>query len=475
MKSQNKIKVLYFVDREDGRDIEMFLPLYFYLKERIGATIKMSNFYDAQQIKYFKPDIVFLPNTVGAEYYYLIAKLCSERDIAVFALDSEGNFRVDGTFKHWGYNLGENFYQDFVCYWSKRCLDYMKKTEPKFADKMVITGNLGCDRYRIYDFLKKEDYLKAKGKENYKYVVGYAAWAFGKPFYPTGKTDLIAYFNGDESKLALIEPQRKAVEEVLKYAITNNPDTLFILKIHPLEKKLHEQKLGVNECDNLAKYDNVVMEYDDYNISDLINISDFWTSFESTTALESWLIGKETLIILTDPSFSTSLPQSRYDISQPQVNSGEKLDQYLQEFKKNKTIKDFHDPKMDEVRKDIAYQIFGFTDGMNHLRALKYLKLSIDNVPNRKPVYKTNFRFWTLHYLIAIGKPLMKIGFIRNFWKFKKFKWVFSSYNFQNFEKYYESKRPQFEAFYKKNNIDHRIAKEGLLDELTKINESNGK
>ncbi|MCB0476772.1 MAG: hypothetical protein KDC84_01330 [Crocinitomicaceae bacterium] len=455
------------MDREDGRDVEMFLPICFYLREKLNADIKMSIFYDAHQIKYYKPDIVFLPNTVGAEYYYLIAKLCSERDIPVFALDSEGNFRTDGKFDFWGYNIGKNYFQEFVCCWSERTRDYLKEKAPKYAEKIVATGNPGVDRYKIYDFISKEAYLKQKGKENYKYVVGYAAWAFAKIYYPQGKIDMIGYFDGDESRLETIEPQRKQVEEVLKFAIENNPDTLFILKIHPLERKLHEEKRGVNECDNLEHYENVIIEYDEYNISDLIHICDLWTSFESTTAMEAWLLNKESMIILTDPNFSPSLKLSKYDEAQPIVDSGEKFQQYFQQFKLTGRLEDFHSQSMRDIRNKIVAPIFGFSDGMNHLRVMKYLIEVIEQLPERKSIYKTNFRFWLLHYLIQIGKPIMKIPGVENFWKFKKFKWVFRSFRFLNFEQYYQEKRPYFEAFYEKNDLDRKINEENLLDELT--------
>ncbi len=458
------------MDREDGRDIEIFLPVYYYLKEYLNAEIKMSIFYDAQQIKYYKPDIVFLPNTIGAEYYYLIGKLCQERDIPVFAFDSEGNFKTDGTFNHWGYNLGKNYYQEYVCCWSKRTRDYLKEKEPEFAHKIVTTGNLGADRYQIYDFMTKEEYLKSRGKEQYKYVVGYAAWAFAKPNYPTGKIDIINYFNGDESRLATVEPQRQEVEAVLEYAIQNNPDTLFILKVHPLEKKLHEEKVGVNECDNLEKYENVILEYD-FNIADLINICDLWTSFESTTALEAWLMHKETLIILTNPNFSPSLHLSKYDVAQPKVAKGEQLHSYIEEFKAKGKIADFHNPEMDAIRKSIVAPVFGFSDGFNHLRAIRYVEEVIQQLPNRKPIYKTNFRFWLLHYLILLGRPIMKIPGVENFWKFKKFKWVFRSYKFKNFEVYYQEKKVLFDRFYQKNDLRNKIENENLLHELTKFND----
>lgn len=470
MKSQNKIKVLYFIDREDGRDIEIFLPVYFYLKERIGAEIKMSIMYDAHQIKYFKPDIVILPNTIGSEYYFLIGKLCNERDIPVFAFDSEGNFAVDGSFQHWGYNLEKNYYQEYVCCWSERTRDYLKKTEPNFAQKIITTGNIGSDRYKIYDFMSKDEYLNSKGKTNFKYVVGYAAWAFAKPNYPTGRIDLIAYFKGDESRLTTIEPQRQEVEAVLEYAIQNNPDTLFILKVHPLEKKLHENKKGVNECDNLEKYDNVIIEYN-FNISDLINICDLWTSFESTTSLEAWLIEKQTLIILTNPDFSPNLSKSKYDIAQPQIPDGKKFHAYIQEYKETGRIADFYADGMAEIRNSIVAPIFGFADGMNHLRSIKYFHLVLEDLPNRNQVYKTNFRFWLLHYLILLGRPLMKIPGVENFWKFKKFKWVFRSLKFKNFDNYYKERKPQFEAFYEANNLYQRIEKEDLLNEITKMND----
>lgn len=465
------MRIIYFVDREDGRDIEMFLPLYYYFKEHKGWDIRMTIFYDAHQIKYYKPDIVFLPNTIGAEYYYLIGKLCKERDITLFAMESEGNFRVDGKFMHWGYNLGKEYYQDWVTQWSIKARDYLKEKEPKFADKIVCTGNPGIDRYKIYDFLNRDEFLRKRNKEGYKYVVGYAAWAFGKIYYDEGYKGFLHLFEGDESKIPMVERQRKEVEAVLEHAIVNNPDTLFILKVHPLERKLHEEKKGPNECDNLEKYDNVIIEYDDYDISHYINVCDLWLSFESTTCVEAWLMNKETAIIRTYPEFSEYIRASQYDISQPLAENGEQLDAFIKEVKETGTLSDFYLEKYSSKRDELVNSVFGFSDGLNHLRVIKYFMKSVANLKNRKPVYKTNFRFWLLHYLIAAGRIFMMIPGIKNFWKFKKFKWVFSGYSFANFDKYYYSVKPSLDQFYKENNLIERIEKENLLDELTKVNE----
>src|ERR1035437_8667845 len=143
----NKIKVLCFTDDAVGRDTEMLLPIRYFAERFLNCRFYHALNIDIHQIYRIKPDIILQANTVGSNLYYEISKITHQQNIPLFALISEGNFRIDGTFNIWAFNQDKIFYQDYVCAWSEPTADYLKDHVPETADKIVLTGGVGFDRY----------------------------------------------------------------------------------------------------------------------------------------------------------------------------------------------------------------------------------------------------------------------------------------------------------------------------------------
>ncbi len=458
-----KIKVLCFTDFAVGRDVEMMLPIRYFAERFLNCEFHHALNIDIHQIYRIKPDIILQANTIGSNLYFQISKIAHKQNIPLFALISEGNFRTDGSFDYWGFNRDKKFYQDFVCCWSERTAEFLRKEVPEVKDKIVVTGGVGFDRYTIYEFMKKEEFLRKYSGTQFKKVIGYAGWAFGKLDHKRGRDELLMWAKGDESKLIWIEDQRKKVRDILEQAIIKNPSTLFILKQHPQENAPERTEPVKNEMSELAHYNNVVYLCEEESIHDLISVSDIWTCFESTTALESWLMDKQTIFINPEVEFNRD-PLYKGSTIVQDYNSFQKL---IDEFYSTGKIEGSYSTEKDLTRKKLIEDIIGFGDGMNHIRAANYFQNTINQslITNHQSRYNFHFWHWLVYVLIRIAGPFYNRAVYSKLWKFKKHLWVFENYKMEKLHKLYEKYIPFLGRFYKENNIDERFNNRSLSND----------
>ncbi|MCX7876397.1 MAG: hypothetical protein N2321_09570 [Melioribacteraceae bacterium] len=465
MKVNKKIKVLCFTDDAVGRDVEMLLPIRYFSENYLNCEFFHALNIDIHQIYKIKPDIILQANTIGSNLYFEISKIAHEQNIPIFALISEGNFRTDGSFNYWGFNRDKKFYQEYICCWSERTANFLKEKEPSYKNKIVVTGGVGFDRYSIYEFMKKEDFLKKYSKQNFKKVIGYAGWAFGKLDHKRGREELLYWAKGDKEKLEWIERQRNLVRDILKKAIENNPDTLFILKQHPQENAPERPEPVTNEMSELAHYSNVVYLCNEESIHDLISVCDIWTCFESTTALECWLMGKQTIFINPDPNFNRD-PLYK---GSPLVKNYFELQTLINEYYKTNRIDEYFSKEKEEIRKNLTKDIIGFGDGFNHIRACYYFNHTLEKIKKGEFNSKYNFHFWhwLVYILTRIAAPFYNRYLFSKLWKLKKHLWVFENYKMEKLQKLYQNYIPYYQKFYKKHNINSEILKNiGLINTI---------
>lgn len=446
-----KTKVLCFTDKATGRDVEMLLPIRYYAERFLNCEFIHALNIDIHQIYRYKPHVILQANTIGSNLYFEISKIAHEQKIPLFALISEGNFRMDGSFDYWGYNRDRKFYQDYVCCWSERTAKFLREKEPDAAHKIVVTGGTGFDRYTIYKFMQKEVFLHKYHKLNYKKIIGYAGWAFGKLDHKRGREELLIWVRGDESRLKWIEDQRQAVENILRVTIENNPDILFILKQHPQENAPERTEPVKNEMRELAGYENVIYLCEEESIHDLISVSDLWTCFESTTALESWLMGKQTIFINPDPNFNRDPIYKGSAL----IRNNEELQKSINEYFSTGKIEKFYDPEKDSIRKELIKDIIGFGDGMNHIRASEYFKKTVERSQDTrlKSQYSFHFWHWLVYVLIRIAGPFYNRKIYSHLYKLKKHLWVFEDYRMEKLHELYKKYTSFLDEFYKKNSI----------------------
>jgi hypothetical protein len=379
----------------------------------------------------------------------------------LFALISEGNFRTDGSFAYWGFNKDKKFYQEYVCCWSDRTAGFLKNEVPEAANKIVVTGGVGFDRYKIYKFMRKEEFLQKYNRTQFKKVIGYAGWAFGKLDHSRGKDELLVWAKGEFAKLKWIEEQRIKVRDILKQTIENNSDILFILKQHPQENAPERPEPVKNEMSELAHYKNVIYLCNQESVHDLISVTDLWTCFESTTALECWLMNKQTVFINPEIDFNRD---PLYKGSAIAKNLHE-LQNLIDEFYSTNKIKSFNDSEKVSIRNELIKDIIGFGDGMNHLRASFYLNQTIEKYfpENQSPItdHRSHYAFhawhWLVYVLLRITAPIYNRAIYSKLWKFKKHLWVFENYKMEKLHRLYEKYIPFFDEFYNQNSIDENI------------------
>lgn len=461
MNENKKIRVLCFTDDAVGRDVEMLLPIRSFAENFLNCEFYHALNIDIHQIYKIKPDIILQANTIGSNLYFEISKIAHEQNIPLFALISEGNFRTDGSFNYWGFNRDKKFYQEYICCWSERTANFLKEKEPEYKNKIVVTGGVGFDRYSIYEFMKKDEFLQKYNKTNYKKVIGYAGWAFGKLDHKRGREELLYWAKGDEKKINWIEEQRQLVRDILGNAIEEFNDTLFILKQHPQENAPERPEPVKNEMSELANYENVIYLCNEESIHDLISVADIWTCFESTTALESWLMRKQTVFINPDPNFNRD---PLYKGSALAKNYNE-LKNFINQFYVSGKIEQFFSEEKENQRKKLIKDIIGFGDGLNHIRAGYYFQKTIKRYlqEEKKPVYKFHFWHWLVYVLIRIAGPFYNRNIYSKLWKFKKHLWVFENYKMEKLEKLYSKYQKYFSQFYEKNDLYKKILDQNYL------------
>lgn len=469
MTPNHKTKILAYLDNDSGRDVEIMLPVLYFAEQFLNCEIILAFVYDYHAIYRVKPDVVAVPNTIGSQMYIEACRYAKDQNIPIFALESEGNFRTDGNFNHWGLNYEKEYYQEHVCCWSQRARDYYRNIFTEYPEKFVITGGTGFDRYTVYEFPSKTTFLKQHGRSEYKKVVMYAGWAFGKLHNPKGVFQIIDWLSGDESKLLLMEQQRQDIEDILRYAIEKNPDTLFILKQHPKEFFQTEKDAKIlNEMSELMHYPNVHYTVDE-NIHDLINASDFVLGFESTTAIEAWLLNTPTALIRTIETINpVTLQEKGFHLTQPTAKSGEQLDNYIKELYQNGHISDFETTDFIEKRKEVIRDCIGYQDGMSHIRAGYYLQKAIEKAVATKSnvVFKFNIKHYLMYVLILAGRFFFNKPLYSAFAKTRKFIWVFEQYKLEKTYALYSKYGNYLHKFYAKNNIEERFKNNTLFKDL---------
>ena len=475
-----KIKVLCFTDDTVGRDVEMMLPIRYFAERFLNCEFYHALNIDIHEIYRQRPGVILQANTIGSNLYFEISKIAHEQNIPLFALISEGNFRTDGSFNYWGFNRDKKFYQEYVCCWSERTAEFLGKEVPEAKDKIVITGGVGFDRYTIYKFQNKENFLRKYSSTQFTRIIGYAGWAFGKLDHKRGRNELLIWAKGDENKLTWIEEQRKKVRDILEQAIVNNPSTLFILKQHPQENSPERTDAVKNEMSELAHHKNVLYLCGEESIHDLISVSDLWTCFESTSALESWLMGKQTIFINPEKDFNRDPLYKGSALSQ----SYDEFQKLIDEFYTTGRIEQFFNDTRATIRKELIKDIIGFGDGMNHIRAANYFQKMINkyfNADNRQPItdnqplitnhqsrYNFHFWHWLVYSLIRIAGPFYNRALYSRLYKFKKHLWVFENYKMEKLHKLYERYVPFFDEFYKKNGLQNKFTDEDSFQQYTK-------
>ncbi len=447
-----------FLQEDKGRDTEIVLPIVYAAEKFLNCKVDFVLKWNAHLIYKKKPDFVIIPaNCKGSKMFHEIAKYAYSQNIKIFSVVSEGNFNEKRHKNIFGYNTDKFFYQDYVCAWSKRIQLFMQEKNQAQKDQIVLTGASGFDRFKIYKFRDRKSFLAKYDKSEYNKVISYSGWAFGKVQYEQGRLELELDESKRDAKVAWTNSQRIAVRDSLKYVIEAYPDVLFVLKQHPSEYYPGLVLDQLNEMSELASYDNVLyIQGQSEGIHDVISIADIVLGFETTSAIETWIMGDTPTIFLNE------------DVNFPRVNTyegcliakdGKELSSYIQAFYEKGTIEAFFSQDIKRKREEIIVNTIGYKDGLNHLRHLKYLNKTLLKIDVNQIKYKKSSYFSRLYLFFRLMKPFYKLKLVSKLPWFSKFNWVFERYKLDNIKVLQEEYKPFMESFYQKKQIDEDFLK----------------
>lgn len=349
-----------------GRDIDIVEPVLSYLElKHPGLRIVRESIADFEWklIKY-SPKLLLLSDSRGGGENFQAAKLAHHLGIKVASLMAEGDYAEtpEGVREFfWQWNKEQVCYDDLHLEWSQRTLDLIHRHIPESQYMNIqVSGATGFDRYRFFHFIDKRDFLRKYHKEHYRKVVGLAGWSFDKfigAYYEKFRNNINRVYS--PSDIEIHQNSKDRLHDIYGRLISANPDILFVLKFHP--GTVEERN---SEFYNLDQFENTVKIIKEENIADVISASDLWIAYESTTALEAWLMKKTTLLV--NP-VSDRFSRSRISGGSPIIRNADELIAAVSEFYLNNSITSFHN--LENRRGSIIRDIIQWGDGYNHVRA----------------------------------------------------------------------------------------------------------
>ncbi len=388
----SRLDILNLEWPQSDRDLHIVSPVLTYLKKRFSVTYQtVSIFNGYYYILKHKPKMIIISNFQGAGINNEIVKTAFLSGIKIVTLISEGNVKEEELEQFlWGWNRDKNFYVDKMLVWSKRSENIFLSRYPDLESQLSTTGATGFDRYKLLTFMPKHDFLNVN-QLKFKKIIGIAAWGFDHMFGDYFKKNEKHYLDvfGQE-QIDIHRNDLVKLQIIYKKLIEQNKDILFILRYHPGTIDFEK-----NEFYCLGHFNNVFIsnqyKNNSYQISDLINISDLWIGYETTTALEAWLLRKQTFLI--NPTRSDFIRENVHKGS-PIVKTTEEAQKLIDEFYSNCTIRTFEVLK--ERRRKIIKDTIEYDDGKNYIRASEEI-IKIFNKPDKKitfsfKIYKEAFK-----------------------------------------------------------------------------------
>ncbi|MDR1552665.1 MAG: hypothetical protein LBS69_04280 [Prevotellaceae bacterium] len=361
-----KVDVLDLEYASKGRDVDIAEPVLSYLEIKYGLNIvRKCCFKDWQYylLKY-SPKIVFIANGVGSLPHFNIVKTAHFLGIKVVTHTSEGDYtETQGATKvlFWGHNHDNVLYEDLHLEWSQRNIDLFLQYIRTF-DNIKLSGGIVFDKYKLLSdrFLHKTNFIKRYGKNDFSKIVGIAGWGFDSLYHDNEYVT----FLGGVSCLNKTRKSKDLVKEILKKLIKANPDILFVLKYHPMsiDKTL-------TEFYGLEDEPNTLVLKTEETIYDVINVCDIWGAYESTTAMESWLIHNNPTFIIQP--IEDDFVRSKIASGSPALRNENEIQDFIDEYYATGKVDSFD--KLAQQREAIITRVIQWSDGKNHQRAAEYI------------------------------------------------------------------------------------------------------
>lgn len=388
------------------RDLHITTPILLYLNKKYALRYQTKSIHNGYFYLFlYRPKILLISNFQGGGINNSIVSLANYMGIKVISLISEGNVVEEDVEQFfWGHNLKQELEVEALLVWSERSRQLFLNKYSKYKDKIITVGATGFDRYKLLVPEGKNDFLTNNHLEEYKKIIGIAGWGFDLlygNYFEKYKEYYIQIWG--KNQIEMHKQDMYKLQNIYKELIESNQEVLFILRYHPGTIDFEK-----NEFYGLNKYKNVFIsntfKNNHYKISDLINISDLWIGYETTTALEAWLLNKKTFLI--NPTKVDFIREMTY-IGSPIVKTKQEAQLIIEELFNYNSIEDFE--KLNKNREKIIKDVIEYADGKNHIRAAKEI-MKIYNQPNKKRKFSVKLyaRMFKQLLKLILSKTIMK-------------------------------------------------------------------
>lgn len=413
----NKCDVLSLELYSTGRDIDIVEPVLIYLEYKYSLKVVRcsGDNYGYYLLKY-QPKLLLISNSVGSDYKTSAVKLASLLGIRVVSLVSEGQDNCEGFDNdedlsnfYWGTNKEKKLYEDLNLVWNNNLYNLASNILSKHELKKInVSGATGMDKYFIFrNRYDRNTFFNRKGLRIYNKIILITSWSFSLLYgeYFHRNQEVICGFLGGKDYVKLHRNNGVEVRKIYENIIKENQDILFLVKIHPAEMDCDEGDNTRSEYYGLDNYSNVkfIYPYTD-SMLELISISDILISYESTTAMEAWLMGKN--VVFVNPG-EDDFPRNDFYKGVAVAKSKNDIAAYLKEFYSNGSIRDF--AEKEKERSKIEVDVMQYADGKNHIRAANKV-MSVLKITKKKK----KINLWVcLEILKAVIKKIIGYNTMR--------------------------------------------------------------
>lgn len=407
-----------------------------------GLSVHETSVWDGfQAIHDAKPRLLFITNTVGAVENLELMRYAERRNMLGASLVSEGNLQGDAAYQSemiWGWNKEKQLHEDVNMQWSEFSRDSTLALHPELGGRVKVSGGVGFDNYKIANAEHiKEAILSKYQKAGYKKVVGVGCWDFGF-FYPEDtRFKVFDSLYEDAQKKRFIKDSF-AFDAVLTRLASANEDTLFLLKQHP-GVQLGHMASGITKA---AQLKNVLVLTNEEPILACIQASDIWIVYESTTAMEAWLLGKPTCLL--NPS-GRDFPRDKLNEGSPAFDSADQLQRVIDALYSGREIAEFAERA--QRRAQLIKGVIQWDDGLNHVRAGNEIIDLLLREPRRGwrgESLRETFNRWVQHARWQFGPYVRRSESFRTSYANRL------NFSAAALKDYQESKLREQEAFYRK-------------------------
>ena len=422
-----------------SRDREAATLICNYLRFQGYSVFEGSIFNGYHLIKKMKPKILFMTNTTGAKVNQQVARYAKKAGVIIITTISEGNIKKDYLDEMtWGHNEERIPFEDSYLLWNKKSYKMITENFPDLKKIIKISGSAGNDRYVIKNQLSKP-------KKSNNITIGIGCWGFDH------------FLDPDRSHLATEEirnfyiDQRNKFDKILFELIKANQDCDFIIKEHPGNTLGYEGSAIESSVD----FKNVKIYKNEKSVLSCIEQSDLWITYDSTTALEAWLLNKQTCILNPDKA-KWPVPRDQMHKAQPIAGSTDEIKDFVDSIKTDGEISRFN--KLYSKRKKIIDDVIEWNDGLNHVRAGNEI-IDFINSDLRKNKIDSRIKQPSLYIII---KQKLKWFLMKNFSWHNKFSNLNEKHRIWNQDEVVELSKGRLKLqkeFYSKNSLDKESLK----------------